>query len=668
MPPRDSFNVGKLDSCLRRHISQGAGRVVCPIVRQKARGAGRPSFRDRWRLRWRALNQPRWWAIVPIGIAALGLAGVGFAATDSLRARDALFTARAHLSGARAALATTNITEAERLIGAGLKSTRLAHAASSGPVESVLSIIPVIGRQVRAQRSIAEAALEATGAVSQLIEGVRASPAIADPRTLMTSGQDMRPIYAAIRPALPSIERASALLARASRRARAIPTSGLIGPLATARGQLVTQLAEATHQVELVRDFGRAGGALLQPNRVTRILLLAQDTWELRPSGGFIGSYGILELRDGRLELIRYADATDLPRPRPAVKGPEPLGSALERTGVAFSLTETGWWPDFPTSARAAQAAFIRSGGERVDGVLAITQTFLEDLLRGLRASVRVPGYPDVITADNAAERILYHVELKQPRDTPRKRFLIELTGVLFDRFRHFGRAQSPVMFDALAGAFKARHAQIYFNDPVINRPFTSAGMDGAMVVPSSDTDFFSVADANLTASKANRWARKKILYRVYWKDGKPTVKVRILNTHNGPFVPVNPHFSSYVRVYARPDVTFTPDGDERFRVSAGSESGFKTFGTMQLIPNRQTVERSYTYQLPASVLGDGRYQLVVRPQAGAPNDTYEITIELGRTSVVKTFKGDAGDQRIAVTLPATRARVSLFRRIWQAL
>lgn len=627
-------------------------------------GSRRQRFLRRWARRWRNLNKPRWPVCAVLGVASLFSAAAGVLYVQGTYIRSDLLAARSALSAARSAVVAGHVAAARDQTQYAIARTDSADERVRNALISAMRVVPFIGPQVRGTQAMAAAARETALAVKDIVDGAAVAPVIADRHALRLSGTDLAPLLKGIEPALPDLRRANSRLARARAALKRSPATGLIPKLAQARREMSAQLDSASLQVEVTLGLTGVGRKLLAPGRVTRLLLLSQDTWELRPTGGYIGSYGILEISQKGLHLVRYDDATELPTPVGGPQPTEPLRSALDGPWV---LTGAGWWPDFPRSARAAQQIFLSQGGEKVDGVLAITNTFLEDLLRGLGGAVVVPGYPDVLTPDNVSDRILHHVELKRPLDTPRKKFLIKLTDVIFASLEHFEPRQSSQIAAAIGHAFLVRHAQIYFNDPGIHAPFARAGWDGAMTAPSRPADYFSVADANFGSDKANRWVHKVIRYHVFRDPfGRLTAKVRVSTTDDGSKSPINNLYASYLRVYARPEARFEGDRLETFLTHVDSEDGFRTFGQHQVIPPGTTKERSWTYLLPATVIRDGRYRLMVRPQAGTPRDVYEITIDLGPTPVVKTFHGDDGDQIIETPAPAPHGD-SLIARVWHA-
>lgn len=600
---------------------------------------------------------------VIMALAIFVLVATNLTALAMMQARTELLSAKASLVQARAQLIDGDVARARTSYRTALGKAHRADTLANNLAFKALGVVPILGAQLDQAGVLAAAGVQTVEAAGDLIDAAEASPGMLDRDALARNGTNIVPILEGIKPALPALGRATKRLEDAKARIDASGSGWLLGTLTAARADMSAQLDDALQQVRVARGMVGVGDRLAQ-SKPLRLLLLSQDTWELRPSGGYIGSYGILEIRKGRMHLLKYEDAVALPYPKTRLHPTYPLDSYLTHP---WTLTGAGWWPDFPRSARAAQDLYLGQGGSKVDGVLAITQTFLEDLLEGL-GPVKVPGYPDIITADNAAERILYNVELKRPADIPRKRFLTELTEVLFDRLERFDGSESRHVIEAIGRAFRARHAQIYFNEPALNEPFALAGWDGAMTPPPANSDYFSVADANFGADKANRWVRKSIDYRVFWNArGRPEAEVTIATTDFGVASPINPRYVSYLRAYTLPGARFYPATMVEKFTRIDREDAFQTLGLEQVIEAGATETRTFHYELPSSVVADGRYSLFVRPQAGTPADTYTIRIELGREAVTRTFSGDAGDQSVSSEAVPIAERAAWPVRFWRS-
>jgi len=128
-------------------------------------------------------------------------------------------------------------------------------------------------------------------------------------------------------------------------------------------------------------------GLMLLPDLLERDdqnwLLLAQNNEELRPSGGFITSVGMLEILDGLPALRDFRDSYqvenwDQPHPDP----PLPLREYMRLD--LWVTRDANWWPDFPTSALAVSDLYFLNQGVAVDGVIAADMIAAERLLEAL--------------------------------------------------------------------------------------------------------------------------------------------------------------------------------------------------------------------------------------------------------------------------------------------
>jgi hypothetical protein len=289
-----------------------------------------------------------------------------------------------------------------------------------------------------------------------------------------------------------------------------------------------------------------------------------------------------------------------------------------------WRLSNVNWWPDFPTTARAAAEMFRRQGGGDVAGVVAITEQAMARMV-GALGPLSVPGYREPVTEKGFDQRLVYEVELKKPQDVPRKRFLIELARVLFDQMFHTSGDRVPALARALQPAMGNGDIQMWFRDPALQRRLDGTAVAGA--VPRTAGDFLLLADANVAATKANLGLVKDVTYRVRRQgDGTLRARLDILVTNDAPASAVNPGYEGYLRVYL-PAVARVVPGQRRDEVGAADD------GPYQVISRRVSVAPlghqllSFEYTLPASLAPGGRYRLTCVRQPGTPRDTYRVVV-----------------------------------------
>lgn len=561
---------------------------------------------------------------VLLGAAALGVVVV-FSLVEALSVRNALVLAEARFRDAQSAAKEGDIDSATRSLDTAESHTRRASRALRGPTFSLAAHLPLVGNEVRSARTVLAGARDASAASSNVLQSLSKlnldgdTDAGLDVATAVSEASGLRPSIEATVATLRSVHRDTA---RTRPRARSIRD---------ARDELVSGITEIDSQASAALGLLDLGDALVGDGARHRLLLLGQDDWELRPSGGFIGSWGILEIAHGRLDLVRYEDSTTLPSS--SAPAPPTLAVSLNK---AWSLTGVGWWSDFPTTAARAREMIREVAGEDVDGVVALTQHAVEELL-SIVGPVQVPGYDETIDKDNVAERVLYHVELKRPRDVPRKRFLSGLADVAFTRLSDLQGRAAVSFLNAVAEGSQRRDAQVWFADRRLQQLGERAGLDGGLRVVPPREDYLSVVDANIGSDKANRNVTSAISYRVRSDRGGLVGEVEVATTNVGPDSNVNHGYHSFVRVTVpMGSVWLGPAPDDV--VSKDRDGPYQTFGLGDFVPVGKTVTRVFRYRLPATVVADG-YRLTYQGQAGVDAET-SIDVRTGKSQVRKRLSG----------------------------
>ena len=128
-------------------------------------------------------------------------------------------------------------------------------------------------------------------------------------------------------------------------------------------------------------------------------LILFQNNMEIRPGGGFIGSYGLAQLENGKLVSFKVHDVYDADGKLTAHIDP-PFGLRRYLGSSHLYLRDSNFGIDFVEDGKQAARLLQWETGEKVDGVLAVDTTFLRKLLM-VMGKVTVPDYNETVTAEN---------------------------------------------------------------------------------------------------------------------------------------------------------------------------------------------------------------------------------------------------------------------------
>ncbi len=481
-----------------------------------------------------------------VAAIALLLAGAAVAAGSWAKGVESEAVAgKAQAEAGVRSLAAMDATAAASQFASATRSfTSAKRGLGPGWFGGLASAIPWAGRQYAAASALTEIGLDGCAAGAELSRFILDASASTDATdsasrlgSILVRGHS-------------SAEVALASLADAADRASRLATEGLTGSLA----RQVVSAQSAMRRLAPVLDQVRAFAPLLSylASRDHRILVVSQDGAELRPTGGFAGSFGIIDVGPAGVRLEAYHDVYTLPMPSPRVT--PPLGALMHSS---FSFRDANWWIDFPTSARSMLGLWSRQAQAPVDGIIAIDTVAIGNLLAAT-GPVTVPG-DGIFTSSNLLARLLYLVEIKRGGQTDRKNVLAALASELEKRLMGSGLAELAKSASAIVQSADAKHIQAYLGDPRAQAVVDARGWSGRVAPPVGTTDVLAVSNAMNLGSKANAAMRKAIGYEVALRpDRSADTTLTLGYAATAPYPKELPkRFRNWLRVYRAPGTVF---------------------------------------------------------------------------------------------------------------
>jgi hypothetical protein len=423
---------------------------------------------------------------------------------------------------------------------------------------------------------------------------------------------------------------------------------------------------------------------MLGMNGPRRYLVLAEDPAELRPSGGFIGVYGLVTFDQGRLteRTFRNTLLLDFAPGPPYVAPPTGLGNHLLGTKYSWQLADAGWSPDFPTAAQKALELYtLESGDSRIDGVIALN-TYAIDLVLGVTGPITVPEYGVTFTAGQTTMTALANT--RQPTDpsTDRKAILASFGSELLNAMMATPTARWPDLLTALTDAGSQRQLMAWTKDAGAEALISWAGWDGA--VRQDTGDYVEAVDANVApTSKYNLVTHRTQDLAVQLDDVGNADDTLTLNWDNEadqpeasalralPYTGTDGMLGNYLRV-------LTPDRSRLQSVSGGrlvqlsgvedvsTEAGRTAYGLFLLEPPGQT-SATISWISPYPVETDdttGLYRLTVQKEAGRPAEPLSVTVSVPEgATILGTSAGMAVNGRTATLQTTSTTDVQLWVR-----
>ena len=406
---------------------------------------------------------------------------------------------------------------------------------------------------------------------------------------------------------------------------------------------------------------------LLGGNGPRTYLFLLQNNHELRATGGFIGSYALIDVNQG---VIRRFFVDGIFNPDGQLKENIVPPKPIQKISAGWSLHDSNWSPDFPTAAEKAIFFYEKTGGPTVDGVITLTPTVMQKLLAVI-GPIELPQYGVTVDADNFIPVIQEQVEVKYDKELNEpKKILVDLSRELISRvFALQDRATSRRIAEALMAGLNEKHVLMYMRHEPTQHLIDEVGWSGR-VLPTGK-DYLSVIHSNINGYKTDGVIDETIRHRAeIATDGSIIDTVTITRTHRGGDTPYdwwNRVNADYLRVYVPKGSEllstsgttreFPPEPldydrlgfrrdadvveaeareriDEKSGVRISEDVGKTVFGAWVYVSPKESVTVEYRYRLPFSIdmtalaTGDPQsYSVLYQKQSGSPGSTLMSTL-----------------------------------------
>ncbi len=274
-----------------------------------------------------------------------------------------------------------------------------------------------------------------------------------------------------------------------------------------------------------------------------KLLFLFQNSTELRPTGGFIGSIMEASIEDGNVSTMEVQDVYALDgQLRGHVDPPKPIRDILMQEH--WYLRDSNWSPDFEESAKKAMWFYEKETGKTVQGVIAVNSSIIVHILKQL-GSIELADTKDTITADNFYEKSFAYTQTDFfPGSTQKKDFLGSLVKSVMTATINNKSLSGTQTFSFIDEALRRRNIQMYFVDPEAQQLSKQFGWSGTL--PSRTYcldeqtpclfDFNAVIESNLGVNKTNYYIRREDTRDItIEEDGKitETITRTLTNTAN---------------------------------------------------------------------------------------------------------------------------------------
>jgi hypothetical protein len=257
-------------------------------------------------------------------------------------------------------------------------------------------------------------------------------------------------------------------------------------------------------------------------------LVQMMDNWELRPTGGFTGLYGVVSVSGARVRPFTLHDVNHFDY------GPVGYGVIAGRRPPAIY----DWWPfgnwglrdaslsaDFPTNARLVLGVFKDESGAQqlgldspnIDGLIQLTPLPIEHILK-YTGPIAVPDYNDTVNASNFEDRVHYwqndfgaiarekaicQTSTDNTPVTKRKCFTEAVAQLLEQHVRQLPLSTLLTVAQSILDDVRAHEIGIYLTDPAKEQFLVDFGL-APRLNTSPGVDSLMLDQANVSIAKSS--------------------------------------------------------------------------------------------------------------------------------------------------------------------
>ncbi len=437
--------------------------------------------------------------------------------------------------------------------------------------------------------------------------------------------------------------------------------------------QLRKEIEGYNHLITLFFNVQDTLPNILDGREKKKYLILFQNNMELRSGGGFIGSYGILNLNKGKIENFSIHDVYEADgQLKGHIEPPYPIRRYLP--SVHWYLRDSNFDVDFPSAASSAAFFLFQETGQTVDGVIGADVSFIKNLVSAL-GQIYVPQYKETVTSDNFFTLTETHSEKNFfPSSTQKKDFLTFLYKAINDKI--FSEKKLPYIpiLKSIGESVLEKHLLFAFANPQVQKTLTANGLSSSIWDQrtqgnASINDFVGISEANLGVNKANYFIGRSVSYSVLLKEDGTILSKLSLSLKNDSTKWPGGDYKNYIRFILPKDALLngvTIDGSSQkivnavtdpliyeaknfvppagLEVDSTNEINKTIYGFLVPVPSGKLRKIDIEYSLPQKIFPDAplvSYDLKLFKQPGT--EDYPINFIFSYPSAFKILSASKG-------------------------
>jgi len=369
--------------------------------------------------------------------------------------------------------------------------------------------------------------------------------------------------------------------------------------------------------------------------------IVFQNTQELRATGGFIQSLGLVTIENGQIISSKALSSYEVDKMLGGnVEAPADLTKQLGEKQLFFR--DSNWEPDFANSAKTMVWFLEKSLNTEIDGVLAITNSSLKDILTVVEPlSLGESG--DIITHQNLAERLESNSGIQGLTSNQPTEYSVQIINALLRGIPSLSPVQIEKLFISLGSGLNDANTLAYHKNPTIQQSVVDLGWSGSVLSPLCPSSFgqnscridpFYINESNVGINKANQYIQRKNEAQI--KIDESGLKYRFLLSYEnqaGTSGWPKGAYKAYARVYLPPNASqmrVLIDGVEvdKKQVVVSNQAGRTVIGFNFEVPIKSSKQVAIEFETPP-LNENSAYVFFMQKQPGVSLQQSRVVVRL---------------------------------------
>ncbi|MFB6226229.1 MAG: DUF4012 domain-containing protein [Candidatus Paceibacteria bacterium] len=424
------------------------------------------------------------------------------------------------LSNSSAALFSSNINQAKYNLASALTAFDEAQSMLNKDYKTAIeiaSLIPIIGDDITARENLLSAGHHLALGNTYLVKGV----SDAKNKTELPLTERLQIIENHLQSAIPQYEQALRSLAVVSKDEVPKKYAEVSQEFKVLFAAMIDDMQDLVSLIDTAQMiFGHQS--------YKKYLVVFQNSNELRPLGGFAGSYAVVEVQKGKVSWdIPSGGSYDLQgQMNLSLKPPVPL----QMVNSKWEFQDANYFSHLPASAKVMEDMYTEARGSTVDGVITVNSDVLKRVL-DVTGPINLSQFDEPITKENVLRKVQKsEEEVKKNTDKKPKAILSPIAERLMDKIKSGKNTDLLHLAVEAYQALNQKQIQVYMEDDQTQETLRSYGWTGEILPAAPKQDYLHLVHSNLQGQKSNAKIKENLELKTKIKSDGTVINKLIIN------------------------------------------------------------------------------------------------------------------------------------------